>query len=211
MIGTDSARNQPRLVIIAGPNGSGKTTLTDALRARGIDFGTYVNPDEIARDLALDGRSQSDLERKAQRLAKERRQSLLDEGRSLAYETVMSHPSHLDFIRAAKRRGYYVLLLFVGVSDPAINVARVAQRVQLGGHDVPTDRIAARYGRVMGLLPEAVALADQSLVFDNSAVRGPPRAVVAVANRRVAILVEDGPSWVRHRLLDRIANDQRSR
>jgi predicted ABC-type ATPase len=38
----------PFLLIIAGPNGSGKTTLTDYLIEAGIDFGEYINPDQIA-------------------------------------------------------------------------------------------------------------------------------------------------------------------
>ncbi|MEO7177789.1 MAG: hypothetical protein ABIW83_03005 [Allosphingosinicella sp.] len=33
--------------MIAGPNGSGKSTLTDQLRSAGIDFGRYINADEI--------------------------------------------------------------------------------------------------------------------------------------------------------------------
>ncbi len=35
-------------MVIAGPNGSGKTTLTRYLQARGIEFGEYINPDDIA-------------------------------------------------------------------------------------------------------------------------------------------------------------------
>ena len=42
----------------------------------------------------------------------------------------------------------------------AINIARVAQRVAQGGHDVPRDRIVARYHRTMALLPDAIVAAD---------------------------------------------------
>ncbi len=41
----------PFLLVVAGPDGSGKTTLTRSLRAAGLDFGEYINPDEIALDL----------------------------------------------------------------------------------------------------------------------------------------------------------------
>ena len=36
--------------MIAGPNGAGKTTLTRWLRGR-IEFGEYINPDDIAEQL----------------------------------------------------------------------------------------------------------------------------------------------------------------
>jgi predicted ABC-type ATPase len=37
--------------MIAGPNGSGKTSLTRWLRQHDIEFGEYINPDDIASDL----------------------------------------------------------------------------------------------------------------------------------------------------------------
>ncbi|MDR0782014.1 MAG: zeta toxin [Pseudomonadales bacterium] len=45
-----------RLRVFAGPNGSGKSTIIDAIRrlkvhGRPIDFGIYINADNIARDL----------------------------------------------------------------------------------------------------------------------------------------------------------------
>jgi predicted ABC-type ATPase len=47
---------QPRLRVFAGPNGSGKSTIIGEVKAatpngRPIDFGLYINADEIAREL----------------------------------------------------------------------------------------------------------------------------------------------------------------
>jgi predicted ABC-type ATPase len=44
--------DQPFMLMIAGPNGSGKTTLTRWLRERDVDFGEYINPDDIAEELS---------------------------------------------------------------------------------------------------------------------------------------------------------------
>jgi predicted ABC-type ATPase len=44
----NSSEERPFVVIIAGPNGSGKSTLTKTLMEAGVDFGEYINPDEIA-------------------------------------------------------------------------------------------------------------------------------------------------------------------
>jgi predicted ABC-type ATPase len=43
----------PFLLVISGPNGAGKSTLTDYLIEAGIDFGQYINPDQIAATLDL--------------------------------------------------------------------------------------------------------------------------------------------------------------
>lgn len=63
-------------------------------------------------------------------------QLLKDNCERISFETVMSHPSKLDFIKSAKANGYKVYLYFVSLENPIMNVERVNARVQLGGHDV---------------------------------------------------------------------------
>lgn len=155
----------PRLVLIAGPNGSGKSTITRKLMASGADFGVYINPDEIARQ--LDGNDMLNA-RRAQELAEEQRNELLDKGQSHSFESVMSHPSKIDYLVSAKHRGFHVTLIFVGVDDPKVNVARVAERVAQGGHDVPIDKIVSRYKRTMELLFDAVMVSDKAIIYDNT-------------------------------------------
>ncbi len=151
--------------MIAGPNGSGKTTLTRHLMEAGIAMGTYINPDDIA--LGLNG-TVAEVSGQAQRIADERRQACLADGQSFSFETVMSHESKIDILRHAKELDYIVILFFVALESPDLNVARVAQRVALGGHDVPEDRIRKRYIRCLSLLPYALRLCDRAVLFDNS-------------------------------------------
>jgi predicted ABC-type ATPase len=72
-------------------------------------------------------------------------------------------------IEDAKARGFRIVLLFVFLRDPALNVARVAQRAQLGGHDVPEDKVRSRWIGAMQKLEAFAPLADVLMVFDNSA------------------------------------------
>lgn len=139
--------------MIAGPNGSGKTTLTQYLEAAGVNFGNYINPDDIAKTPvgAYDKRVAE-----AQLEADSLRDQYLLEMRSFSFETVMSHRSKIEILQNAKARGFDVTVYFVATRDPEINVNRVERRVDLGGHDVPKDRIIARYFRTMELLPEAI-------------------------------------------------------
>ena len=121
--------NRPFVVVIAGPNGSGKSSLTRHLLAQGFDFADYINPDDIAAE--LEG-SYEERVRRAQAMADERRAEAIAARRSFSFETVFSHPSKLDVLDQARRAGYEVLLFFVAVDDPTINVERVKTRVHLG-------------------------------------------------------------------------------
>ena len=56
----------------------------------------------------------------------------------------------------------------MATEDPAINVARVQQRVRNGGHSVPVDKIESRYIRSLALLNEAIAHTNRAYIFDNS-------------------------------------------
>lgn len=159
----------PFLLVLAGPNGSGKTTLTDYLLEAGIDFGEYINPDRIATTLDLPEPARS---RQAQAIADFQRDRCLTSGQSFSFETVMSHPSKVQLMIRADDAGYDVTMFFVCTSDPDINVRRVENRVRTGGHDVPHDRIVARYWRTLGLLPHAALVARRSVLFDNSALVG---------------------------------------
>ena len=40
--------------MVAGPNGSGKTTLVNHPRVQDVEFGRFINPDDIAATLAGD-------------------------------------------------------------------------------------------------------------------------------------------------------------
>ena len=83
----------------------------------------------------------------------------------------MSHPSKIDFLVRARDAGYFVTVYFICVSEPEINIRRVENRVSLGGHDVPRERISPRYWRSLALLPAAIAVADRAVLFDNSTLQ----------------------------------------
>ena len=199
---------KPFLLVFAGPNGSGKSTLTNYLMNAGIDFGEYINPDEIAATLDLPEPQRS---RQAQQIADFQRDRCLASKTSFSFETVMSHPSKVELMLRALNEVYDVALYFVCTSDPEINVSRVENRVRSGGHDVPNDRIVDSYWRSLGLLPKAALSARRTVVFDNSALLGHPvhrrlpdpkgglRPVAQVIRDRTHFditLEADVPQWV---------------
>jgi len=62
----------------------------------------------------------------------------------------------VELLAQAQRVGYRTYLYFIATDDPEINISRVRNSVKLGGHSVPEDRIAPRYGRSLDLLMEAI-------------------------------------------------------
>lgn len=87
---------------------------------------------------------------------------------SFTCETVFSHPSKIDFIKQAKSKGFKVYLYFIATKNPLINQGRVENRVMSGGHDVPPEKIVARYYRCLDNLYDAICLCDRIYLFDNS-------------------------------------------
>ncbi len=135
---------KPRLIVVAGPNGAGKTSITEQLlRHEWMGGCEYVNPDFIARDEFGDWNAPDAVNKAANRAA-EVRERCLTQRSSLAFETVLSMPDKINFMRRAKQAGFFVRLFFVGTDDPSINAKRVASRVMEGGHDVPITKIIAR-------------------------------------------------------------------
>lgn len=187
---------KPALLVIAGPNGTGKTTVTVRLREeRWSDGVEYINPDEIARDRFGDWNAPAAV-LDAARWAEARREALLASGEGIAFETVLSTSSKIDFIARAKQRGYFVRVFFIGTSDPRINAARVAGRVMDGGHTVPIDKIVQRYVRSMGNLSAAIEIADRVYVYDNSIDGADARLCLRTQDWLLRKIYGDLPEWV---------------
>ena len=72
-------------------------------------------------------------------MAAERRDELLTARTSFVTETVFSHESKVDLVKAAVEAGYLVTLHVVLVPED-LAVVRVANRVENGGHDVPEEK-----------------------------------------------------------------------
>jgi predicted ABC-type ATPase len=96
------------------------------------------------------------------------RHELLERRASFTFETVMSSAEKVRFMNEARQLGYRTYLYFVATNSPQINILRVANRVEDGGHDVPKDKIVQRYARTLALLPEAIAATNRAYIFDNT-------------------------------------------
>ncbi len=178
------------LIVVVGPNGAGKTLLAGRFAAESrLEF---VNADLIAAE-----RWPGDEESRAYEaasVAADRRFELIAAGRSFVAETVFSHPSKVDFVRAALEVGYTVGMHIVMVPED-LAVLRVRTRVRSGGHSVPEEKIRGRYRRLWGLVAEAAGLCDEAFFYDNTSARNPFR-LVAELDRGVPVGIPAWPIWV---------------
>ncbi len=182
----------PLLWVLAGPNGAGKTTYYER-KIRRILKAEFVNADILARERWPAAAERHTAE--AARLADARRLELTNARRSFVAETVFSHPSKLDLLERAKGKGYIVWLTFIYLESAELAIARVRERVEHGGHDVPTDRIRGRYGRLPAMIRAAVHLVDRAFIVDNSYLDRALRDVVVFERGRVTYAVDDPPRW----------------
>ena len=188
-------RPRPKLIVIAGPNGAGKTTLTErALAHEWLEGCEDINPDQIAQDAYGDWNDPQAVLRAA-REASRRRNLCLEQGRSLAFETVFSTEEKLEFVRRAMSAGFFVRLFFVGTDTPEINARRVARRVMEGGHDVPIPKIIGRHGKSIANLARAIRSVDRAYVYDNSIDGEHPKLLFRTVDGGLHKTYESGHQW----------------
>jgi predicted ABC-type ATPase len=162
----------PVLHLLAGPNGAGKTTFYESVLAPATDL-DFVNADRIAeRRWGAEAMAHA---REASAEAAGVREQLIASRTSFITETVFSHESKVALVRAAATAGYLVYLhvLLVPVE---LAVARVAERVAEGGHDVPEYKVRQRHARLWGHVAQAIQDAYEATVYDSSGGRFIPVA-----------------------------------
>lgn len=170
------ADRAPLVVVVAGPNGAGKSTTAPRLLQDALAVAEFVNADVIAAGLsAFRPRSVAIA---AGRLMLGRMKALARARRDFAFETTLASRSLAAWLASLRASGYRVHIAFLSLSGADLAVARVAERVQRGGHDVPElvvrRRFEAGLRNFFGLYQ---TLADTWQIFDNSA--DAPRLVAA--------------------------------
>lgn len=132
------------------------------------------------------------------------RKHLLEKKISYSFESVMSHPSKLDEIRKAKELGYKTYLYFVCLQDADINVSRVSNRVEKGGHPVEEERVRRRYTQTLNNLLPALRLVDRAYIFDNSTDK--MKLIVEVEKGELSPLVSmnEMPNWFIEHVINKL-------
>lgn len=162
-----SGRAGPKVLLLGGPNGAGKTTIAPHLVAEHLSIDRFVNADRIAE--GLDGFSPASVSLTAGRVMLERLRALAARRDSFAFETTLASRTFAPWITALQAEGYQFLLFFVALQTSDIAVARVVERVKLGGHHVEERDIRRRFVRGLeNFFGIYRPLANRWWLYDNS-------------------------------------------
>ncbi|WP_231990994.1 zeta toxin family protein [Pseudomonas sp. B10] len=131
---------------------------------------------------------------------------MIKERISFTFETVMSSADKVSLLAEASKSGYRVYVYYVATADPQINIARVAYRVSRGGHNVPAEKIEARYWRSLELLSEAILASNRAYIFDNSDEGSEDLTQIAeiTDGELIEIKSDTQPPWSKQFVLDKL-------
>lgn len=160
-------RDERKVIIIAGPNGAGKTTFAREFLPNEAGCPIFVNADLIAAGIAPFAPQTASVQ--AGRLMLGELQRHFNNRESFAFETTLAGKTYLRLITTWQAAGYRVELIFLKLNSADEAVARVAQRVKQGGHDIPATVIRRRFAAGLeNFTQHYAAVVDAWALYDNS-------------------------------------------
>ena len=188
---------QPLAIILAGHNGSGKSTLWYDHLADKFQV-PLINADRMMMSILPEKHplptwaahlrdGNEDWMGVAQKGVQSFVAQAMVQQVPFATETVFSYwqqredgtfASKIDTIRELQAAGYFVLLIFVGLGDVGLSIARVKTRKAKGGHDVDWKKLQDRFPRTRQAIATALSVVDAAILADNS--RGEKQAFTLV-------------------------------
>ncbi len=171
------AATKPVIVILAGAPGAGKNTFYDTKLKT-------VFPARITASASPLNHTE----------AQQERLRLLEEHESFVYQdSVMD----LKIIREARKADFGVKVIYLATENPNLNIGRVLLRVGQGGPFAPLSRVAELHANGIGQLPDIRKLADDLMLFDNTANGRGVRLVAHFQSGELVKLARAVPEWTR--------------
>lgn len=182
---------RPSVVVLAGPNGAGKSTVAPALLHDAFGIDEFVNADVIARGLSAFDPDRAAIT--AGRVMLTRLRELAGQRATFAFETTLASRSFAPWLRDLRVSGYDLHLFFLWLSSADLAIARVADRVQMGGHFVPDDVVRRRYSAgIRNFFSLYRPLATTWAVYNTSALE-PFRVAEGLASETIGLY--DKGTW----------------
>ncbi|MDR1689048.1 MAG: zeta toxin family protein [Clostridiales bacterium] len=145
--------------IIAGVNGVGKSSLSGVLKSTRADLGCIIDPDRIA--------AQNSNNALAGKIAVKKIRQLLSDGVSFTQETTLSGGFIKKTVKAAHENGYFIRLFYIGLNSSEESVKRIKNRVQKGGHNIPSSDVLRRFSKRFADLKAVLVYCQEGYFYDN--------------------------------------------
>jgi predicted ABC-type ATPase len=168
----------------------------------------YFNPDEAAELIRVANpgitleQSQSAAWDEGRRLL----ERAINERLDYAFETTLGGSTIPALLEKAMEAGIEVHILYVGLANAELHIARVHARVKRGGHDIPEERIRQRYTRSLLTLIQLMPKLTELRVYDNTVEADPhtgatpePRLIVHLNRGKLLNVCElaSTPEWAK--------------
>lgn len=147
--------------IIGGVNGAGKSSFTGSLKYQRSDMGFIIDVDKItAEQYAGD-------EYEGCKAAIARIEQHIADGVNFTQESTLAGSYVRKVAKAAKAKGYFIRLFYVGIDTVEEALKRVRNRVEKGGHDIPPEDVKRRFERRNKAVLAVLPYCDEGVFFDN--------------------------------------------
>lgn len=149
-----------KYTIIGGINGVGKSSLSGVLSQDHNDLGIIIDTDKIT---AKSGGDKIKGGKEAIRLIND----CLTKEINFTQETTLSGRKTLKTVEAARNKGYYIRLFYVGISSAEESLLRIENRVRKGGHNISADDVVRRFQSRFENLAKILPYCNEVHFFDN--------------------------------------------
>ena len=171
--------------IIAGPNGAGKTTFVREFLPKYVHCREFLNADLLAAGISPFDPDTAAVA--AGRVFLARMKEMIRQGKDFGFETTLAGKTYLSILHDMKDRGYRLHLFYLWLPSVDMAIARVAERVKQGGHNILEDVIRRRFDvGSRNLLKSYLPMFDTWLLFDSSILH--PRKIACYNGGKTEVL-----------------------
>lgn len=146
--------------IIGGVNGVGKSSFTGVLKERSTDLGIIVDVDKITAELGAGALAGG-------KAALKKINECIGKGVSFTQETTLSGRRTEATAKQCRELGYRVRLFYIGLDTATESLARIANRVRRGGHNIPENDVERRFAGRWEAVSKVLPYCDEAEFYDN--------------------------------------------
>lgn len=137
--------------------------------------------------------------------------TILDK-QDFSMETTLSGRLPIRQMSTAKENGFKIIIYYLGVEKIAINLNRIRQRFEQGGHNIPEEDVRRRESRSLSNLMNVIPIADEIHLIDNTFLQATIAASIRKTDYQIHVLANNLPGWIIHILkgIDKLKEEKDS-